>query len=378
MRVQSMHFFVLVSGILAGVCAMSGCSSKGESSPAAPEMVVPVVGFKARQQTVAEKISLVGTLEANEVVEIKSEIDGTVDDIGFEEGQMVKKGSPLFLIDQKKLQATLDQAQANLNLAETTLQRYETLIANGAISRQEYDQAKANAQINRAAVELGQAQLKEAMIEAPFDGVMGERMVSVGQFISKGTTLSALVSQDPMKAGFRIAERYLSQIKEGQTIEMRVAAYPQETFSGQVYFIDPQVDELTRTALLKARLANPEGKLRHGMFANLQLTVNLKENALVIPEAALVVKGDAVFVYAVSADNSVGLKPVKVGLRLPGLVEILEGLAAEETVVVEGYQKLAPGMKASVRLEEAVLSPEKILENPSATPAADSNSSREE
>ncbi len=330
---------------------VSGCEQKSDAAPPPPQMVIPVVGFKAIKQPIAEKISLVGTLEANEMVEIKSEIDGAVEKIDFSEGQKVKKGTEILLIDQRKLKAALEQAQANLRFAETTTERYQPLIASGAVSRQEYDQAVASLEVNRADVELNKALLKDSTIVAPFDGVMGERKVSVGQFITKGTSISFLVSQDPMKANFRVPERYLNTVSVGQTVEMEVAAYPGEKFGGDVYFIDPKIDELSRTALVKAKVANPEGKLRHGMFANLKLIVNKKEDVIVVPEAALIPKGDDVQVYVVNADDSTVNKLVKVGIRMAGTVEILEGLSEGEIVIVEGHQKLGPGMKVSVRYE---------------------------
>ncbi len=330
----------------------SGCARKSEAAGKPPEMIVQVVGFKAVQQSIQDKISLVGTLEANDIVEIKSEIDGTVEAIKFDEGQKVKKGDLLFLIDQSKLKATLAQAEANLKLAESTAERYKSLIESGAISRQEYDQATANMEITQATVNLNKEELQDSSITAPFDGTMGERKVSEGQYIAKGAGLSFLINQDPIKANVRVPERYLSQVQDKQNVEMRVAAYPNETFEGQVFFIDPKIDDLTRTALVKAKIPNGDEKLRHGMFANLQLIVNVKENAVVIPESALIVKGDQIFVYTINEDTTVAIKPVKIGIRMAGFVEVLEGVHEGEVVVVEGYQKLFPGAKTSVRFDD--------------------------
>lgn len=315
-------------------------------------MTVQVVAFKSVRQPVSEKISLVGNLAANESVEIKSEIDGRVEEIGFEEGQKVKKDQVLFKINEQKLQASLAQAQAqaNLTLAETTARRYQALIESQAISRQEFDQATAALDANKAELELIKAQREDATILAPFDGVMGQRLVSVGQFISKGTSLSFLISQDPVKAEFKVPERYLSQVKEGQAIDIRVAAYPDDVFSGEVYFIDPKIDESTRTALLKARVPNLEGKLRPGMFSNLDLIVATRR-AIVIPETALIIKGDAISVFVIDEKHTAHLRPVKAGLRLAGMVEIAEGLNEGEIVVTEGFQKLMEGAGVKMRFE---------------------------
>jgi membrane fusion protein (multidrug efflux system) len=352
MRLKTLWKISTMIFLLVGLLP-SGCNKKSEGGAAPIEMSVNVVGYKAVLQPISEKITLVGNLEAHDIVEIKSEIDGTVEEIKFEEGQKVKKGDLLIFIDRKKLEATLAQAEANLKMAEQTQQRYDSLVQTGAVSRQELEQAAAALEVSRAAVKLNKAEMHESVISAPFDGVMGERLISEGQFITKGTSLSFLISQDPMKAGFHVPERYLSRIEEGQAVEISVAAYPGETFKGEVYFIDPKIDEMTRTALVKAKLSNPEGKLRHGMFANLQVTVLEKPNAIVIPETALIIKGDDVQVFMVNDNQTAAIQPIKIGIRTAGFVEVTEGLAAGKTVVVEGYQKLMPGVKVIVRFEES-------------------------
>ncbi len=328
-----------------------GCEAKGKTNAMPMEMRVNIVGSKAKKQTITEKITLVGDLKANETVEIRSEIDGQIEDIKFQEGQNVKKDDVLIQIDSRKLSAALDQAEANLKLAETTNERYQSLISTGAVSQQEFEQSAATLKVNQAAVELNKAELRDTTISAPFDGIMGQRLVSVGQFIVKGAALTFIINQDPIKVDVRVPERYLREIKEGQMVETKIAAYPDETFTGEVYFIDPQIDEPTRTALIKAKIVNPEGKLRSGMFANIQLTINQHENAIVIPETALILKGDAVFVFVVQEDQSVQMKEIKVGTRVPGWVEVLDGIWENDVIVVEGFQKLAPGAKVSVKFE---------------------------
>ena len=176
--------------------------------------------------------------------------------------------------------------------------------------------------------------------------------MSVGQFITKGTSLSLLVSQDPIKVAGYVPERFLGQVKEGQTINIRVGAYPNEMFQGAVYFIDPQIDENTRTALLKATLANGEGKLRPGMFANLDLILDVRKDAIVIPESSLIVNGDQVSVFVVDEKNLAHARPLKTGIRREGMVEVTDGLKAEELVVTEGHQKLREGVLVNPKFEE--------------------------
>jgi membrane fusion protein (multidrug efflux system) len=262
---------------------------------------------------------------------------------------MVERGQMLFMIDAGKLKASLAQAEANLALAKTTFDRLSSLIKVGAISQQEFDQAKSDLEAKKAEVDLIKAQLKEAVITAAFDGVMGERKVSIGQFVNQGTPLTYLIKQDPMKAEFRVPERFLGQLKDRQSIEVTVAPYPEEKFEGEVYFIAPQVNEQTRTALVKAKLSNKEGKLRSGLFANLDLIVNIRSRALVVPEIALIPRGEDVFVFVVDQESKAQMKKVEVGLRLAGRAEIVSGVSVGEKVIVEGYQKIGPGSPVKVK-----------------------------
>ena len=147
-------------------------------------------------------------------------------------------------------------------------------------------------------------------------------------------------------------ERFLGQLNVGQDIQVTVAAYPDDVFKGRVYFIDPRIEEQTRTALIKAKLPNPDGKLRHGMFANLDLIVSVRSEALVVPEEALIPKGEEVYVFIVDQENKAQMKPVKVGVRLAGKAEIMEGLSEGENVITEGFQKVGPGSPVSIKKSE--------------------------
>ena len=348
MRCRLFYLISFVAVLFLSSLILAGCGGQKKKGPPSG-FPVSVVAEAVKREKVEEKISLVGSLAADEFVEIKNEIAGVIEEIGFEEGQPVKKGQMLFMIDADKLKASLAQAEANLGLAQTTFDRLSSLIKAGAVSQQEYDQAQSDLEAKQAEGELIKAQLKETVITGAFSGVMGERKVSLGQFVNQGTTLTYLINQDPLKAEFRVPERFLGQLKERQTIEVTVAAYPDEEFKGEVYFIDPQVEEQTRTALVKAKLPNPQGKLRRGMFANLDLIVSVRSQALVVPETALIPKGEDVFVFAVDQEHKAQMKKVKVGVRLAGKAEIVEGLGEGEQVVVEGYQKIGPGSTVKIK-----------------------------
>lgn len=328
--------------LMAAVVLVAGC---GKKQAGWGEMVVPVVAAQATQQPVEESIRAVGTLTGDEWVDVKSETDGTVQALHFDEGQYVDEGEVLVELDQSKLRAALAQAQADLNLAESTKERYAGLLQSQAVAQQEADQAQATWASTKALVDRLTAELDEATIKAPFAGITGARLLSVGQYIPRGTNITTLIDANPMKLEFRIPERFLGQIKVQQTVKLTTAAYPDAPFTGEVYFIDPQVDTATRSVLVKARVPNPDSQLRQGMFAEVELIVQVRKEAVVIPETAVLYQGDLTFVYAIDAEQKVQQRPIKVGVRLPSAVEVLEGLSLGEHVVAEGHQKLFPGAK---------------------------------
>jgi membrane fusion protein, multidrug efflux system len=333
------HLFLLL-----GLLILAGCNREpGGASP--PRPPAHVVVAEARRQPISETLSLVGTLAANETVEIKSEIDGTIIEIGFDEGQRVEEGSALFQLDDSKLAASLAEAEASFRLSRLNYERNQALFRERLVSQQEYDQSAATFQANEASLQLKRRQLKDTRVVAPFSGVLGARQVSPGQVIPRNQTLGWLIDLDPVKVEVHVPERFLAQLQPRQLIELSVAAFPGRTFAGDVFFIAPFVDPATRTALVKARLPNPKGELRPGMFASLELTLITRENAVVIPEMALshILEQNRARLYTVNGQMTAQLKTVTLGVRLRGAVEIVEGLEPGEKVIVEGYQKVSPG-----------------------------------
>jgi len=338
---------ITVATLLVAPLLLSACKKKTAGDPAGGggEMAVPVVAFEAKRQPVSETLTLVGSIAANEMVEIKAETDGIVQDINFTEGQPVEKGQLLLRLDETKFAAALAEAEGNFTLSRVTYERARQLLKDNLISQQEYDQAAAVFNVSKATVERRQRELKDARVYAPFSGVIGARYVSPGQVISRTTSLSLLVDLDPVKVEVNVPERFLGQLQIGQELELSVAAFPNQKFRGKVFFIAPDIDPSTRTALVKAQIANPQHELKPGMFANLDLTLKVRDEAVVIPEAALVLTQDKTSVWVVGPDDTVQPRPVTVGLRMPGLVEITRGLQGGEKVITEGVQKVMPGAK---------------------------------
>lgn len=338
-------------------CALAlvaGCRKNEPAAGAAARgggFAVQVVAVSAVRQPVVETLPLVGNIVPNEMVEIKAEADGLVERIHFGEGQRVERGAVLLELDATRFVASLAQAEADFQLARANFERSRQLLQDKLISQQEHDQASSSFAAREANLEWMRRQLKDARLEAPFAGITGSRQVSPGQVITRNTVITWLVDLDTVKVEVNVPEKYLGEIKTGQPLEFRVAAYPGETFRGEVYFVAPQLDEATRTALVKARVANPGARLKGGMFASLDLSLRLKEDALIIPEPALVNNGDRVVVFVVGPQTNAVLKPVQIGLRLAGKAEVTSGLSPGELVIVEGVQKLRPD--APVRLAPA-------------------------
>ncbi len=344
--------------IILALAATTGCGQKqkGPGGPP-PGTAMKVRAEQTRVGPVDITLSLVASVSANESIEVKSEMDGIIDEVKFREGQPVKKGELLLTLDAQKLDAAEAQAEANFRLAQLTQERADLMLKNNTIAQQEYDQATSTFQANKANLDLVRQQRKDAKISAPFDGITGARMVSPGQVISRNTTITTLVDVTPVKVEIRVPERFLGQLKIGQSIAFRVPAYPEEVFRGEVYFIDPQVDVATRTVLVKATQPNEDGRLRPGMFGNLDLVLQVREQAITIPESALLRDGDAAFVYIISPEQQAQMVPVTLGTRLPGRLEITQGLSGGEWVIYEGTQKIGPGAPVTNTVAAASATP---------------------
>ncbi len=344
--------------LLVLVTALStGCGPATEENAGTPPPMPPtqVVAVAAKVEKVADTLSLIGTVAAEEMVELRSETAGMVETIHFLEGQKVKKGQLLIELDRAKLHASMVEAEANLALSESNFLRNEELLGNNLISKQEFDQSKTQYEAQQALVNLRKRQLQDTHITAPFDGTIGARSISPGQVISPNTTLTWLVALDTVNVEFNVPERFLSVCETGQTIDVKVAAYQDRIFSGSVFFVAPFVETELRTTLVKARVPNPEGLLKPGMFATLDLTLTIRDQAIVIPEPALfrTLDEERAMVYVIDEDNLAQLRTVTVGERKSKKVEITQGLSEGEKVIVEGTQKIGPGSPVKLAPSES-------------------------
>lgn len=310
--------------------------------------VVPVEVTRIEIGTVNEEVDALGTLAADESVVIASEIAGRVTALGFKEGERVQKGQELVKLDTAILDAELKQFQADLSLARDTYERNRSLVSRGSGTQVALEQATAQLASSEAKVQLAKAKLAQSTLVAPFHGVVGLRSVSVGDFVSAGKQLVTLTNIDPIKVDFRVPEIYLSQVKVGQPINIKVDAVSGREFEGRIFAIDPVVDVNGRAIRLRATVPNADLALKPGLFARIVIVVDRRENAMLIPETAIVPDGMGKIVYVVE-DGKAKRVPVELGRRLPGKVEIVKGLTPQMQVVSAGQMRLRNGSTVSIK-----------------------------
>jgi membrane fusion protein, multidrug efflux system len=335
---ENARWWLLAAGL---ALACSGAAAQDNSG------AIPVEAAKVTAAPLSEQVTAIGTILSDEAVIVSSEIPGRLKEIHFQEGQPVEKSAPLFNLDDSVYRAQLADAEAKLKLAEQTHKRTSQLFTNKYATAQSADESASNLAVNNAAVELARVQLEKAHIVAPFSGIVGLRRVSVGEYITAGQALVNLEAIDPVKADFRVPEKFLPAIRVGQTIRIKVDAFPDENFEGNVYAIDPRLDVSGRSLLVRAMVPNKEQLLRPGLFARITVLLQLKEDALSVPEQAIVPQGDSQFVFKI-VDGKVQLTKVVTGTRREGRVEIVEGLSAGDQVVTAGQLKIRDGAAVSI------------------------------
>ena len=302
----------------------------------------PVEAEVVKAERLAHEIIAVGSLRSNESVTLSSEIAGRITSIPFREGQPVSKGALLFELDDSIYRAELEQARAVLALSQRNHERAQELFERKLISTRERDEAAAKLDVDRAAVSLSEARLAKTRIRAPFQGVIGLRRVSPGDYVTAGQALAPLEQLSVLKADFRLSEAALPAIKVGQALNLEVDAYPGQTFVGRVYAIDPRLAEETRSIGVRASVPNDRGQLRPGLFARVRLVIAERPNAVLVPEQALLPQGDKLFVYVIE-NGAAALRPVQPGLRQAGRVEVVSGVQPGDVVITAGTQKIGPG-----------------------------------
>lgn len=324
--------------------AVSAPAAGGARGASAVSVEVATV----QQRDLVESVQAVGSLRSQNSVVLRPEVAGRVVALGFRDGQRVRKGALVVQLDDQLPRAQVAQAQAEVSIARANDQRNRELVAQGFVSQRTRDESAANLQVAQAKLVLAEATAARLRIVAPFDGVAGIGKVSVGEYVKDGAEIVNLEDLDHLFVDFRLPERYQSEVRVGQAVQVALDALPGVPRSAQVRALDPLIDADGRSLAVRASLDNPGLQLRPGMFARATLQLSERKGALVVPEEAVVPQGAGAHVFRVvaGADGKPAAErvPVQLGLRADGLVEILQGVAPGETVVTAGQQRLQKGL----------------------------------
>jgi membrane fusion protein (multidrug efflux system) len=308
---------------------------------------VAVVTAPVRIERLSLETEALGTTRANESVDITSKVSNIVKTVRFAEGQQVRRGQVLVELDGDEARADLAVAEAALTESRSQFNRSRELYTTRVLSESQLETIESTLKMNEARVAAAKARVADTVIVAPFAGRVGLRRVSPGSLISPGTVITTLDDSSTIKLDFTVSEVYLPTLTPDLPVEARSVAYPGRTFSGKVGSVDSRVDPSTRSITVRALLPNADARLKPGMFLTVQLSRGARES-LVVPEEALVPEAGDVFVFVVK-DATVEKRVVKTGQRRVGEVEVVAGLAAGDTVVIEGTQKLRDGSPVAPR-----------------------------
>ncbi len=345
---------VILAAVLGLFAWLNWPAGEVENAPEAVEQAapdkpqgLPVQAIPVIVGELVDDITAVGTVVANESVRIRTEINGRLLKLNFNEGQEVQKDQLLVALDDGEQRAQLAAINAELRTEKQRFLRSKELYEQKFISKEALDLQAGTVDRLAAGVQEADARLQKTVVTAPFSGVIGLRKVSLGAYLQAGDDIALLEDISSVKVDFRVPEVYLAKVRPGQSISVVVDAFPNTVFEGKVYAIEAGMDSETRTALVRAKLGNKAGKLRSGMFARVSLVMAQKKNALSVPEKALWPQGTENFVYKV-IDGKVELTKVELGQRTPGYVEILKGLSLGDLVVTEGQMKIRDGAPVTV------------------------------
>lgn len=341
-------FAVMMLGIAA--CSRADGAPRGADSAAAagpPAMPVEVVA--ARADTVVDAILATGQIEAIHALELRPDIEGRIAAILVREGAPVSRGQPLVKVDDAELKAEVARAAAERDLARQSLTRTRELLAQKASSQSELERAEATARSTEAQYQLLKVRLDRTTVRAPFSGVAGRRLVSLGDYVTTSTGLMTLQTVSPQRAVFQVPERYADELDVGQEVSFRVAALPGRDFTGRVDFVDPVVQLPGRTITVKAQVPNPRRELQPGMFIEARLTTDVRPSAVVIAEDGVLPLQGTNYVWVV-LDGKATRRQVELGVRTPGFVEARNGVEAGEQVVVGGQERLQEGAPVAATL----------------------------
>jgi len=346
---------------LVAVLALAAACSDGEAarSPESGPDPVAVEIVEVQPRLLRDVVDLVGQLESELTVQIRSDTEGILETIEFAEGDEVSRGQVLFRLENDEERARLREAKADARLRRTIYERTRRLAGRDIAAQAQLDRVAAELAREEARVEAARAALDKTILRAPFDGRMGAVWVSPGARVGPDVVLTQIDAVERLQLLFTVPERAMALARRDIPVEFGVAPYPGETFRGKVYFVAPTVDPETRRLLVKAWVPNPDLRLRPGLFANIRAEVGRTEDALLVPESALALDRSGAFVWQVGPDGTVEKQPVETGLRVEGDVEITAGLQPGDRIVAVGTNRVQAGdpVRAVTRSEPRTAGP---------------------
>ena len=335
--VPSITRTLLLPSIL--VLLFAGCDRNEQGER--PTRAANVNAVEPRSDLIRDEVETVGSIMAVHAIDVTSEEDGRIQRINFREGQRVEKGELLVQLDERQARATLEEADAELRNAQARFNRARRLRDSNNISAAELEEMEAALAVANARVQSARTRLDDLRVVAPFAGVVGLRETSAGAWLRAGDRITTLDSVDPVELVFAIPERFVAVLGNGLVLEARTDAFPDRRFTGEITSLATRVDPLSRTLRMKATLDNSDGKLRPGQFMVVNLSLR-ERDALLIPEEAVLTLGDQQTVFVVE-DGKARERRVRLGLRRPGEVEVIEGVSAGDRVIVTGHTRLRDG-----------------------------------
>ena len=332
-------------GRIVGLClaVASGCDSDGEGAGGGDLPAITVEVERVVAAPFSETLELVGQLAAEESVVIRPEMAGVIEAIHFQEGEQVAAGELLFTLRADEQRAALREARAALQLARDVHNRTRKLSRSQVAAEAELERTHSGVEVAAASVDRAEVELARTRILAPFDGRLGARDVSPGDRVESGADLVQLDALQRLQLQFSLPESSVELARKALAVDVVVAPYPEERFSGEVYFVSPSLDPDSRRLALKAWVPNAEGRLRPGLFARVLLEVERTDAVLTVLESAIVYDQHGAFVWRLTEDGSAERVPVVLGARRAGRVVVARGLAANDRVVSAGTHKVYPG-----------------------------------
>lgn len=352
--------------VAALICAATliGCGNEPPAASTIPERTFLVETALSEIEDIRVTIDAVGTVHASEEASIRPQVDAVIAEILFEEGSRVSQGDLLIRLDDRKPRAklalavaALDSARATARLSEQRLVRHKSLVSEKLISEEEFEsieaqfqEAEAAVREQSAAVTLAERELDDFYLRAPFSGIVGEKLVDVGNYVSDGTQLTVLIRTDPLEISFRAPDRFADRIRVGTHVSI-VPSGGDDPIEGEIDFIDPRIDPSTRMLSLRASVSNVAERLLHGQFVQVTILIEERSGQVVIPEEAILSASGDTWAFVVN-DGVAQRRDVTLGERRPPKVEVRDGIEAGAIVVVGGQHRLHDGVRVTSVTEE--------------------------